>query len=42
MHTGGAQVLLADGTVRFISENIDSVTRQNLALIADGNPLGEF
>ena len=42
MHTGGAQVLLADGTVRFISENIDSVTRQRLATIADGNPLGEF
>ena len=42
MHTGGAQVLLADGTVRFISENIDSVTRQRLAQIADGNPLGEF
>ena len=42
MHTGGVQVLLGDGTVRFISENIDGVTRQRLATIADGNVLGEF
>lgn len=42
LHTGGAHVLLGDGAVRFISENIDRVTRNNLAYISDGNPLGEF
>ena len=42
MHTGGMQVLLGDGSVRFISENIDNVTRERLAFIADGNPIGEF
>ncbi|QDT82623.1 DUF1559 domain-containing protein [Gimesia chilikensis] len=41
-HTGGMHVLLADGAVRFISENIDTNTRLNLANISDGNPLGEF
>ncbi len=42
LHTGGAHVLLGDGAVRFISENIDATTRNNLAYISDGNPLGEF
>ncbi|WP_298866437.1 DUF1559 domain-containing protein [uncultured Gimesia sp.] len=42
MHVGGAHGLLADGAVRFISENIDGTTRQNLARMADGNVLGEF
>lgn len=41
-HTGGMHVLLGDGAVRFISENIDTNTRNNLANIADGNILGEF
>jgi len=41
-HTGGMHVLLADGAVRFISENIDSTTRVNLANISDGNVIGEF
>lgn len=41
-HPGGMQVCLADGSVRFISENIDTTTRRNLAYIADGNVLGEF
>ncbi len=41
-HTGGMHVLLGDGTVRFISENIDGTTRQRLGYIGDGNPLGEF
>lgn len=41
-HTGGMHALLGDGAVRFISENIDSNTRKDLANIADGNPLGEF
>jgi prepilin-type N-terminal cleavage/methylation domain-containing protein len=41
-HTGGIQVALGDGSVRFISENIDNATRRNLAYIGDGNPIGEF
>ncbi len=41
-HVGGMQVLLGDGSVRFISENIASVTRDNLARIGDNQVLGEF
>ena len=42
LHPGGIQILLGDGAVRFISENIDSVTRRNLASISDGQVIGEF
>ncbi len=41
-HTGGTQVTLADGSSRFISENIDTTTWLNLLAQADGNVLGEF
>ncbi len=41
-HVGGVHVLLGDGAVRFISENIDSPTYRNLGSIADGNVIGEF
>lgn len=41
-HTGGLQVALGDGSVRFVSENIDNTTRLNLAYISDGNIVGEF
>jgi len=41
-HTGGCQVLMGDGTVRFLSENLDGATRRNLGYIADGNPVGDF
>ena len=41
-HVGGVHCLLADGAVRFISENIALTTLYNLADIADGNVLGEF
>ncbi|MFH1299585.1 MAG: DUF1559 domain-containing protein [Planctomycetota bacterium] len=42
LHTGGAHFLLGDGSVHFISENIDTTTRQNLAKMADGNVIGEI
>jgi prepilin-type N-terminal cleavage/methylation domain-containing protein len=42
MHVGGIHVLLGDGAVRFISENINLTTYKNLADIADGATLGEF
>lgn len=52
VHTGGAQFLMADGAVRFISENIqwnelpnsysDVGTYHLLGSIADGNVVGEF
>ncbi|MCG6158127.1 DUF1559 family PulG-like putative transporter [Rubinisphaera margarita] len=41
-HPGGCMILLADGAVRFISENIDSTTRTRLSRIQDGQPLGEL
>ena len=42
LHTGGVQSLLCDGSVRFISENIDRGTWQNLGDKADGIPIGDF
>jgi prepilin-type processing-associated H-X9-DG protein len=42
LHTGGCQVCLADGSVRFLTENIDTNVRFNLARMADGKTLGEF
>ena len=41
-HTGGVHVLLADGSVRFVSSNIDWTTWQNLGNRMDGNVLGDF
>jgi prepilin-type N-terminal cleavage/methylation domain-containing protein/prepilin-type processing-associated H-X9-DG protein len=53
-HEGGAQFVLCDGSVRFISENIDQNNRhsggteepdsiyENLAARDDGNVIGEF
>ena len=41
-HTGGCQVVLGDGTVRFLSENIDGTIYTNLSRRADGKTLGEF
>jgi prepilin-type N-terminal cleavage/methylation domain-containing protein len=42
LHTGGMHVLMADGAIRFVSENLDNTTRQRLGYIADGNTVGEF
>lgn len=41
-HTGRAQFVLADGSVRFISENVNGQTLSHLADRADGEVLGEF
>lgn len=41
-HTGGMQAVLGDGTVRFISDNVDSDVYQNLSRRSDGMKLGKF
>lgn len=41
-HTGGAHVVLADGSVKFLSTNIDWMTLQRLGERADGQPVGDF
>ncbi|MCA9079990.1 MAG: DUF1559 domain-containing protein [Planctomycetaceae bacterium] len=41
-HTGGAQFVLGDGHVRFVSENIDESVYQHLSTIAGGEVIGEF
>ena len=42
LHTGGAQILLADGSARFVSENIDINTWWALGTRNGGETLGEF
>lgn len=41
-HQGGVQFAMADGSVRFISENISLVTLKRLAMRGDGQVVGEF
>ncbi|QDT81696.1 Type II secretion system protein G precursor [Gimesia maris] len=41
-HTGGGHFLLADGAVRFISDNIDLATYRDLSSTNGGEILGEF
>ncbi|HUG92784.1 MAG TPA: DUF1559 domain-containing protein [Planctomycetaceae bacterium] len=41
-HTGGATFAMGDGSVRFISENINLPTYASLAHRADGEMVGEF
>ncbi len=41
-HPGGINVLLTDGSVRFITETIPMVTLKQLACRYDGVPLGDF
>jgi len=42
LHVGGCHMALGDGSVRFVSQNIDSTIRVNLGRIGDGVVLGEF
>jgi len=41
-HVGGIHVALGDGSVRFVSENIDMDTLRLLCVRDDGNVIGEF
>ena len=41
-HIGGVQILLADGGVRFVSDNINGGTWRSLATRGGGEVLGEF
>ncbi len=41
-HTGGVHALLADGSVRFVSDNIHKGTWENLGNQADGQVVGEY
>lgn len=42
MHTGGVQVLLCDGSVRFVSENINLATWKSLGTVGSREVIGEF
>jgi prepilin-type N-terminal cleavage/methylation domain-containing protein len=42
LHVGGCHFLLADGSTRFISNNVDMNTYRALSRIADGSIIGDF
>jgi len=42
LHEGGANLLIADGSVRFIDETIDLSTYCKLGSMADGQTVGDF
>lgn len=42
LHTGGCHVVMGDGSVKFLSENIDATTRTRLGIIGDGATVGEL
>lgn len=42
LHTGGVHALLGDGSIRFVSDNINLQTWQYLGNKSDGNTVGEF
>lgn len=41
-HEGGAQFLLGDGSVRFVSENVDATLYRNISTIGGGEIIGEY
>lgn len=41
-HTGGAHLLLCDGSVRMLSESMDLLIQEKMGSIYDGQTLGEF
>ena len=41
-HVGGANVVLGDGSVRFVGDAVDQLTLRRLASRDDGQPVGEF
>ena len=41
-HTGGAHVLMGDGSVRFLSQNLSGITLSQLISRAGGEAVGEF
>ncbi len=41
-HTGGVQICLADGSVKFVSENIDTQLWQAVGSASGGETIGEF
>lgn len=41
-HVGGSHFLMADGSVRFVSEQISVITYRDLSTIDDGQEVGEF
>lgn len=42
MHTGGCHFLMGDGSVRFVSQNLDQNTFRQLSRVADGAVVGDF
>ncbi len=42
LHTGGCQIAMADGSVRFITESTELAVLQQLAWIADGTVIQDF
>jgi len=42
MHSGGANCVFADGSVRFLSETADVTLLTRLSAMADGNPTGDI
>jgi len=41
-HSGGAHILMADGAVRFLSENIGVITLQAISTRSNGEVVGDF
>jgi prepilin-type N-terminal cleavage/methylation domain-containing protein len=42
LHTGGVHVLMTDGAVRFVSQNLSGLIHRRLIAIADGQVVSEF